>query len=1063
MQGSAKLRGFVCLLAITAFVMAMAGCGGKSPMAVAIGQGNSVSLDNGQTENLTATVANDSKNGGVSWSLSGPGALSAQTTSSATYTAPSSGAAATATVTATSVSDSTKSASITIHLSPVPTIAASPTPSAGTNGTAYSFTVPESGGTTPLTWTVSVGSLPTGLSLSQGVISGTPNADSTPAQNPYSFTVKVTDAATMSATQAYTLTIHNPPAPVISTTAPPAGTNGSAYTAFTFTVSSGGLAPFTWSETGALPTGMSLSAAGVLSGTPTASGSFPITVSVQDSSNPQQTASHGFTITVNNPPPPTIQTGSLPDGTVGTFYTKTILATGGLAPYTWSVSVGTPPAGLSLGGSTTTSVTLSGTPTTAQSNVTFTVQIKDSLNQTGTQQYTVTISNPPPPTISPTSLPDGVVGTAYNQTIQVANGLAPYTWTSSGTVPAGLTVNTPSGPTNNTSITVTGTPTTAETGDTFTVQVTDSLSQVGSQQYTMNITAQPIIVTITNKFTTIQAGAAKVTLNATVQHDTAGVTWTLTANGANCSPASACGTLSNATSTSVDYTPPATVPGAPDNAPTITATSVTDNTKSDTDSFTITSAATTCTAEGNESVLHGQYAFSIAGYNNTGFGAVVGSFTADGTGKITAGELDMNGAIGLNTQVSISATGSSYSLKQDDPPSGGYRGCLIIATSSGTFTTHISVGSLVSNVATKGRVIEWDPTGSSAFIASGQLLQQTASEFSTTLSGNYVFAVMGEDFNATPNPGIIACVGVLPASTFVFGNGEQDCNDVGSFGNLTGMSGSYTAADSSGRITTSVSVGNNAPSHSVLYMVSSSRLLVLTADPQSGSPVQSGEITLQNGTPASTWLDGASAFFMNGISGGGNADATLGVFSGSSGNGTADLYEADGTTFNHNSAACTYTVGSDGRTPLGSNNCGQPPVLYLTGPNSGYIVNGGHGPSMGFIQPQMTGTINTSTVSGTFFMGTNAVPMQVGPSPVIGWITANNGSVTGLSDNTSTSNQNPGGAISATISVGSDGTSNGWVTVSNDSISPSMLVVDTNTLWRIDSNNGYPTLTILEK
>jgi hypothetical protein len=100
-----------------------------------------------------------------------------------------------------------------------------------------------------------------------------------------------------------------------------------------------------------------------------------------------------------------------------------------------------------------------------------------------------------------------------------------------------------------------------------------------------------ISVSITNKVTTIIAGAAAVTFNASVQNDStnAGVTWTLTAGGASCSPA--CGKLSGATAATVTYTPPGSLPAAPNNAPTITATSVKDSTKSDSDALTVTAPA----------------------------------------------------------------------------------------------------------------------------------------------------------------------------------------------------------------------------------------------------------------------------------------------------------------------------------------------------------------------------------------------------------------------------------------------------------------------------------------
>src|ERR1700733_1691850 len=98
-----------------------------------------------------------------------------------------------------------------------------------------------------------------------------------------------------------------------------------------------------------------------------------------------------------------------------------------------------------------------------------------------------------------------------------------------------------------------------------------------------------IVVRLSNTFSTISPGAAPVTLNASVQFDSAnaGVNWTLAAGGSPCSPA--CGTLAPAAapSFSATYTPPATLPAARDNSPTITATSVTSNTTSAFDSFVI--------------------------------------------------------------------------------------------------------------------------------------------------------------------------------------------------------------------------------------------------------------------------------------------------------------------------------------------------------------------------------------------------------------------------------------------------------------------------------------------
>jgi hypothetical protein len=711
-----------------------------------------------------------------------------------------------------------------------------------------------------------------------------------------------------------------------------------------------------------------------------------------------------------------------------------------LAPYSWSVSAGTLPAGLSLGSSTTASVTLSGTPSAAAAS-TFTIQVTDAVSQVGTQAYTVTMNNPPAPSITTTSLPDGAVNTAYNQTIQASGGLAPYTWTvSGGTLPAGLTL----GSSTSASVTLSGTPTTVESGVVFTIQVTDSLSQSGSHGYTMNIAALPIIVSISNKISTIQAGAAAVTLNAVVQHDTQGVTWSLTANGTACSPT--CGTLGNITANNVDYTPPATVPGAPNNAPVITATSVTDNTKTDTDSFTIASATAACTTQGSESVLSGKYAFSLRGYNDTGFAAVVGSFTADGTGHITAGELDMNGAFGLHTQVSIIPSGSTYSVGSDN------LGCAVIATASGTFTTRIAVGGLASNVATKGRILEWE-TGSSAFIASGQLLKQT---IAGSLSGSYVFSIVGEDYTG-PVP--IACVGVWAASSGALSAGEQDCNDGGVVAHETGMTGTYTSLDSSGRGTSSL-VSSHGTSHLAFYMASSSELLMVGTDPQSSTPGYSGEMRPQSGTFNSASLNGVSVFYMNGFSGGGQTVADIGLFTSSAGTAAINMYEDKGGTISNNAFSCGYTVAANGRVTLSGTNCAPGPSLYLTAARTGFILTNGNGVDTGGMEPQVAGPFSNSSVSGTLFTGTSLIPMQ-GVEPGVGWVTLNNGSASGVSDNTGTTYQNAGNSFSDTYSVNSAG----FVTISGDS-NPTLLVISGSKLVKIDpssSSDPNPMLMIMEK
>jgi len=128
---------------------------------------------------LTATVTNDNHANGVTWSLTGVGTLSNQTTTSVTYTAPAATTLSqTATVMAVSIKETTKYATSTLAVPQLPTITTGSSALAGSVGTAYSVQLAGSGGISPYIWSVASGStLPAGLTLSStGVLSGTPLA-----------------------------------------------------------------------------------------------------------------------------------------------------------------------------------------------------------------------------------------------------------------------------------------------------------------------------------------------------------------------------------------------------------------------------------------------------------------------------------------------------------------------------------------------------------------------------------------------------------------------------------------------------------------------------------------------------------------------------------------------------------------------------------------------------------------------------------------------------------------------------------------------------------------------
>jgi YVTN family beta-propeller protein len=205
------------------------------------------------------------------------------------------------------------------------------------------------------------------------------------------------------------------------------------------------------------------------------------------------------------PLPVAVTTSSLPSGVVGIAYSQTLAASGGVTPYTWSISTGKLPAGLSLTASTGA---ISGSPTTAGTS-NFTVKVTDSASDMATQSLTITINSVL--AVTTASLPDGTAGTAYAQTLAATGGVTPYTWSvSKGTLPPGLSLAVGTG-------VISGTPTTAGTSD-FTVKATDSASNAATQSLsiTINAPAATASTTMLAASATSVAVGTSITLTATV-------------------------------------------------------------------------------------------------------------------------------------------------------------------------------------------------------------------------------------------------------------------------------------------------------------------------------------------------------------------------------------------------------------------------------------------------------------------------------------------------------------------------------------------------------------------
>lgn len=281
------------------------------------------------------------------------------------------------------------SVSLTVLVLDQVTVTTASLPSWTAGQAGYSQTVLGTGGFGNLSWAVTSGLLPTGLSLNPatGQISGTPTTGGT-----YSFTLQASDTSVPPLTGQKQLNISIKQPVFILTNSIPDAVKGSAYSA-TLTATNGTL-PYTWSisapsELAALSNlGLLLDpVTGVISGTPTATTTTPaaFTVTATDAAG----SSVNLPLTLNVVGPLSIDTNTLQSVDKGSAYTQTLTKSGGSAPYTWSVSSGALPAGVSLDANTGV---LSGTPT-AGGTFAFVVTLTDNAGRTASKTLSIAVND----------------------------------------------------------------------------------------------------------------------------------------------------------------------------------------------------------------------------------------------------------------------------------------------------------------------------------------------------------------------------------------------------------------------------------------------------------------------------------------------------------------------------------------------------------------------------------------------------------------------------------------------------------------------------------------------
>lgn len=344
-----------------------------------------------------------------------------------------------------------------------PSLAAAALP-AGVLNQAYSSSLSAQGGVGPYIFSLNTGVLPTGITLnSAGLLAGTPLVSGV-----FPFTLRILDS-TGQRGQAFLRLAITATSFQISAGGLTDGVLNRSYQASLS--SSGGMVPLTYSLlSGTLPPGISLSAAGVLSGTPTTEGSFPFNVQARD--NAGILAQAAFTINVVRPLL-TISTNSLANGERGRAYSSTLSAVNGSLPYVFDLVSGALPAGLTLANNGN----ISGTPT-ASGLFRIGVRVVDAQGTSALRNLPIFVSSTGL-SLTTLTLPSLNPGQAYSATLMAAGGTAPYTFdVSSGALPSGLNLS-PAG-------VLSGSSDQSSAAD-FTVRVTDSTAAVSQVSHRLNI------------------------------------------------------------------------------------------------------------------------------------------------------------------------------------------------------------------------------------------------------------------------------------------------------------------------------------------------------------------------------------------------------------------------------------------------------------------------------------------------------------------------------------------------------------------------------------------------
>jgi len=556
-----------------------------------------------------------------------------------------------------------------------------------------------------------------------------------------------------------------------------------------------------------------------------------------------------------------------------------------------------------------------------------------------------------PLNIETTTLPATTINFGYAAPLVVVGGIPPYTWTlTHGAPPPGLMLAAPGE--------IYGEPASMDMGEyQFTVKATDSNSPPSTASATLviQVISSPSGLEVTTG--SLPAGTVNTPYNALVAA-TGGITpytWSI---------------LSGTLPTGVSLNPTTgLISGLPGSTGLWQFTiQVTDN-QMNTSRQALAIAVNTGDANGT---LNGMYAFSFSGYDgDTGNSWFVfaGSFTADGDGHITGGEVDVNQAGEEATNFQI--TGGTYSIG-----SNGLGQINLTDSLGGNVTLLVSTGA-----AEDMRIIDFNQNGAQGLWGSGALRQQNPADFTLAAGAGYwAFGLQGFDSSGKP----VAADGEYQEDSSGNFTGVEDINDFGTILSEETLSDGHATSsiDSNGRVTTQAHIsGGVGTVNLVQYIVSASELVGIRID--SGGP-----LFVENNLRQTPQQWGTGSLNGNAVGRGSrehNADTNdpdseaivLQIESGGSGtiSFAEDIYTVTGG-LQQGTATGTYTVASNSRTVITLSN-GSTVTCYLLASNQGFCINtagNGHdaaGAELTYFEPQTPppGGFTDASFSGEYLGG----------------------------------------------------------------------------------------------